>query len=60
MKKVHNRSGATLEQHLSSLFSLPGEGVAHFPAESVSRMIWCVYLEDDLDETLEKGEILLK
>lgn len=60
MMKTHNRQGATLEKHLASLFALPGEGVAHFPAESVSRMIWCVHLEDDLDETLEKGDILLE
>lgn len=57
---THNRQGATLEKHLSSLFALPGDGVAHFPAESVSRMIWCVYLEEDLDATLEEGYILLK
>lgn len=60
MSKTHNKQGATLEKHLASLFALPGDGVAHFPAESVSRMIWCVYLEEDLDETLDKGEILLK
>lgn len=60
MPKTHNKQGATLEKHLASLFALPGDGVAHFPAESVSRMIWCVYLEEDLDATLDKGEILLK
>lgn len=60
MTRTHNKEGISLEKHLATLFALPGEGVAHFPAESASRMIWCVYLEDDLDETLEKGEILLK
>jgi hypothetical protein len=60
MAKMHNREGITLEQHLATLFALPGEGVAHFPAESASRMMWCVYLEEDLDETLDTGKILLE
>lgn len=60
MSKMHNREGVTLGEHLASIFALPGDGVAHFPAESVSRMIWCVYLEENLDETLEKGNILLE